>query len=58
MHKPNRDDLEKLSDLYTSGVIKPVIDKIYPLSETATGLQRLGQGKIQGKVVISIANEA
>lgn len=57
MHKPNRNDLMKLSEFYTSGVIKPVIDKIYPLSETATGLQRLGEGKVQGKVVISIANE-
>jgi NADPH:quinone reductase-like Zn-dependent oxidoreductase len=37
----------------TAGKVKSVIDKIYPLSETAEAIRYLEEGRARGKVVIS-----
>jgi NADPH:quinone reductase-like Zn-dependent oxidoreductase len=54
MHKPEAADLDKLSELFESGKVKPVIDRTFPLSETAKAVQYLGQGLVKGKVVVKI----
>ncbi len=51
--KPNK-DLEYITELIKSGKIKTIIDKSYPLSETAKALRYLGEGHARGKVVIVI----
>lgn len=51
--KPNK-DLEFMTDLIESGKVKPVIDRQFPLSETAEALRYYGEGRTRGKVVISI----
>jgi NADPH:quinone reductase-like Zn-dependent oxidoreductase len=48
----NQKDLEYMSELLASGKVKPVIDRRYPLSETADALSYLGEGHAQGKIVI------
>ena len=53
MHKPNR-DLSIMSDFITTGKVKPVIDKCYPLHEVPEALRYFGTGKVRGKVVITI----
>jgi NADPH:quinone reductase-like Zn-dependent oxidoreductase len=53
MHKPNK-DLHILSDLFESGKLKPVVDKCFPLSQTAKAFQYYGQGHFKGKVVITV----
>jgi len=50
-HKTNK-DLESLKKLFNSGAFKPVLDKLYPLSETPEAMRLLGEGKVKGKVVI------
>ncbi len=55
IHKPNQNDLQSLSTLCAEGKIKVMIDKQYPLAETAQAIQYLGDGKVKGKVVISIS---
>ena len=35
--------------------VKPVIDQVYPLSETAEAMRYLGAGHARGKVVITVA---
>ncbi len=50
----NRADLEVLKELLEAGKIAPVIERRYPLSETAEALRYLGQGHARGKVVIII----
>ena len=52
--KLNKKDLGFLADLLESGKVVPVIDRRYPLSETAEAIRYLEQGHAQGKVVISI----
>ena len=46
--------LERLIELFEEGKVKPVIDKVFPLSETAEALRYLGDGRMKGKVVIAM----
>jgi len=49
-------DLLTLNEMIEAGKIKPVIDRRYPLSETADALRYLGEGHARGKVVITVAD--
>ena len=53
MHKPNK-DLNLLNELFESGKLKPVIDRCFPLSETAKAFQYFGEGHFKGKIVITV----
>ena len=53
MHKPNK-DLNILNELIESGKVKPVIDRCFPLSETAEAFQYFGEGHFKGKIVIAV----
>jgi len=53
---PNRDDLITLKELVEAGRIAPVIDRTYPLRETAEAFRYLDRGHAQGKVIIVVAN--
>ena len=53
--KPNK-DLDHISQLFESGKVKPVIDGPHNLAELPKVLQYFGEGKHQGKVVISLSN--
>jgi NADPH:quinone reductase-like Zn-dependent oxidoreductase len=52
--KRNQKDLVFIKELYETGKIKSVIDRRYPLSESAEALRYLGAGHARGKVVITI----
>ena len=41
---PKKDDLVALKELIEAGKIRPVIDRTYPLSETAEAVGYLGEG--------------
>jgi NADPH:quinone reductase-like Zn-dependent oxidoreductase len=49
----NAADLQVLRDLIESGQITPVIDRTYPLSETAAAIAYVHDGRARGKVVIA-----
>jgi len=51
---PNQNDLTTLKELIESGRVSPVIDRTYPLRETAEAFRYLDQGHAQGKVVIVV----
>jgi len=51
---PNNDDLVVLQELLESGKVTPVIDRIYPLSETPEALTYVDEGHTQGKTVITV----
>ena len=55
MHKPNQKDLEVMRELIEAGKVVPVIDRRFPLSETAEAIRYLEQGHAQGKVVITVS---
>jgi len=47
-----RDDLEQLAGLVDAGTLTPVIDRTYPLRETAEAIRYLEEGHARGKVVV------
>jgi NADPH:quinone reductase-like Zn-dependent oxidoreductase len=49
-----RDDLIVLKGLIEAGTVTPVVDRTYPLSETAAAIRYLEQGHARGKVVITV----
>jgi len=54
-HKPNTQDLLVMKELIEEGLVTPVIDRRYPLGETAEAIRYLEAGHAQGKVVITVA---
>jgi NADPH:quinone reductase-like Zn-dependent oxidoreductase len=48
------EDLQTLADLMQSGKLTPVIDRSFPLSETAQALSYLETGRARGKVVVTM----
>jgi NADPH:quinone reductase-like Zn-dependent oxidoreductase len=54
MAKLNQRDLEFLKELVETGKVTPVIDRRFPLSETAKAIRYLKRGHAQGKVVITV----
>jgi NADPH:quinone reductase-like Zn-dependent oxidoreductase len=54
-HEPKQEDLAFMAELLEAGVVVPVIDRCYPLSETAQALAYYGKGQARGKVVIAVA---
>ena len=50
--KHTRDDLLVLKELAETGKIVPVIDRTYPLAETAEAIRYLETGHARGKVVV------
>lgn len=54
--KANR-DLIVLLDMIEAGKVRPVIDKRYPLTEVADAIKYIGDGHVQGKIVITIEHD-
>ena len=53
-YKPNKKDLEFLNHLFEEGKLVPVIDKIYPLTETADAFRYFETGIFKGKIIIRV----
>ena len=49
-------DLPYLIALFEKGKLTPVIDKCYPLEETADAFRYFGEGRFKGKIVITVGN--
>jgi NADPH:quinone reductase-like Zn-dependent oxidoreductase len=54
MANVNQEDLATAGELMASGQVKPVIDKLYPLSETADAMRYLAERHARGKVIITV----
>lgn len=52
----NRKDLLVLSELLETQKIRPVIDRVYPLSEVPDAMRHLGEGHASGKIIIGMGN--
>jgi NADPH:quinone reductase-like Zn-dependent oxidoreductase len=52
--KPDAKDLEFIIRLVEAGKINPVIERRYPLDETAEAMRYLREGHARGKVVITV----
>jgi len=53
--KINAEDLEYLAALFDAGYLRPVIDRTFPLAETAAAIRYVEQCHARGKVVVSVS---
>ncbi|SHN76953.1 NADPH:quinone reductase [Geodermatophilus obscurus] len=51
----NAADLILLTGLIESGQVAPVVDRTYPLDEAAAAIRRILNGKVRGKLVVSVS---
>jgi NADPH:quinone reductase-like Zn-dependent oxidoreductase len=51
----HRDDLLAVTELIEAGTLMPVIDRTFPLADTAAGLRHVESGHARGKVVVTVA---
>jgi len=54
MVQPKARDMLHITELYEAGVLISVMDRRYPLSEVPEALRYLGEGRVRGKVVITL----
>ena len=52
--KANGDQLRELGSLIDSGVIRPVVDRVFPFQSTLEALAYVEKGRAKGKVVVKI----
>jgi NADPH:quinone reductase-like Zn-dependent oxidoreductase len=52
--RPNIEDIDFMKVLIEAGKVTPVIDKTYPLSAVPEAIGYVGEGQVQGKVVITV----
>ena len=52
--KASRDQLNELSSLIDAGVIRPVVDRVFPFQSTTEALAYVEKGRAKGKVVVKI----
>ena len=57
MH-PSGEQLTQIARLLESGAVKPVIDRVFPLVQTAEALAYSESGRASGKVVIEVRGDA
>jgi NADPH:quinone reductase-like Zn-dependent oxidoreductase len=53
--KQRREELLAVTELIEGGKLTPIVDRTYPLADTAEGLSYVEQGHARGKVVVSVA---
>jgi NADPH:quinone reductase-like Zn-dependent oxidoreductase len=56
--RPKQQDLAFMKCLLEAGKVVPVIDRRYPLRETAEALRYLGEGHARGKIVITMEHRS
>jgi NADPH:quinone reductase-like Zn-dependent oxidoreductase len=54
-YRADRKGLDELTRLFEKKVITPVIDKSFPLEETADAFRYFGKGNFKGKIIIRVA---
>ena len=50
----NRKQLSEISSLIETGVIRPVIDKVFPFEQTNEAMSYVEAGRAKGKVVVKV----
>ena len=51
--RERQQDLGTLAGLLADGTLRPVIDTVYPLEDTADAVEHIGAGRARGKVVVT-----
>jgi len=54
--RPNGEDLQSLAKMIDDGLVRPFVEKTFPLEEVATAHRVSEAGHVRGKLVLRIAN--
>lgn len=54
LSQPRKTDLELLSELAETGKLRPVIDRVFPLSDVVSAHRHVEQGRPRGRVVLAM----
>ncbi len=52
--KPNGKQLSEITALIEAGIIRPVVDKVFPFAETNEAMSYVEAGRTKGKVVVKV----
>lgn len=52
--KANRAELQSITDLIVSGVMRPVMDKVFPFDDTNDAIAYVEKERAKGKVVVTM----
>src|SRR5258708_37950154 len=54
---PEVDQLGEITSLIDSGIIRPVVDRIFPFESTKEAMAYVEKGRARGKVVVKVKSE-
>jgi alcohol dehydrogenase len=52
--RPNGDQLREIGSLIDSGIIRPVVDRVFPFESTREALAYVEEGRAKGKIVVKV----
>ncbi len=52
--KANGSQLREITHLFDAGVVRPVVDRVFPFAETGSALAYVEAGRAKGKVVVKV----
>jgi NADPH:quinone reductase-like Zn-dependent oxidoreductase len=52
--KFNRPDFDHVNELIKAGKVRPIVERSYPLAESAEAMSHLGEGHARGKIVVTM----
>ncbi|WP_201382641.1 NADP-dependent oxidoreductase [Ktedonobacter sp. SOSP1-52] len=55
--KPNREQLIDIGDLIDTGQLRPIIKRVFPLSEASQAFEQALQGHTRGKIILRVEDE-
>jgi NADPH:quinone reductase-like Zn-dependent oxidoreductase len=54
LYRQNPADLETIREMFEKGILRPVIDRCYPLDRTAEAFRYFAGGTFKGKIVVTV----
>ena len=55
--EPNRDELVHIGALIDAGLLRPIIDIVFPLAQARQAYEQAAKGHTRGKIVLRVADE-
>lgn len=55
--KPGYKDLDKLAEWATKGIIRPSVEKVFPIQESNKAHEYIETGRVRGKIVVLLPHE-
>jgi NADPH:quinone reductase-like Zn-dependent oxidoreductase len=54
--EPNRDQLIQIGTLIDADLVRPIVDKVFPLDQARQAYEQAAKGHTRGKVVLRVVD--